>query len=240
MSEVTRLPGNKYPGGVPLSEQLSRCQTKAHTALSGAWAPGPPMQRGSGQAWSAQSPGVKPEVPPFAEREKNLKSALLSKTLKCAYPGLAVPQEAVLPKRHVWHDSTAQKRSREQRQGCELSEWLPLAHQPFSVSHIPASASPPDFKAVRPGWLTLSPGVHTVRCCACTRRRRRRRRTAAAIGGAGWQCRLQRVSCSALVLHRSSAGRQRENDRYPHLAKDAETEGKTGPLYQMFLDSHRF
>ena len=37
----------------------------------------------------------------FAEREKNLKFALLSKTLKCADPNLTLPHEAILGKRHT-------------------------------------------------------------------------------------------------------------------------------------------
>lgn len=110
---ITRLPASKYPWDVHLSRQFSRCQGIAlqihkypgpqyllwgHSRF---WATGTPFQRSYGQAQSAQSPIVKPEVPLSAERERNLNSSLLSKTLKCSNANLALLKEAILHKRYA-------------------------------------------------------------------------------------------------------------------------------------------
>lgn len=102
------------------------------------------MPKSYGQAQSAQSSVVKPEVPLSAERERNLKSSLLSKTLKCSDPNLALLKEAILHKRYaaslIWRIRERSKWQRSAKDASYLND-CPLHTSLLTyISHIHASA----------------------------------------------------------------------------------------------------
>lgn len=98
------------------------------------------MQRSYGQAQSAQSPIVKPEVPLSAERERNLKSSLSNKTLKCSDANLALLKEAILHKRYaaslIWRTRERSKWQRSAKDASYLNDASLHTSLLTYISHI--------------------------------------------------------------------------------------------------------